>query len=125
MKVTERDVDTYTDGLCWSLAWEISNMTGLPIATAGSPVWGWSHVLVHIGRNQYLDITGINTKKNLRDWWGEKVVIVGTFPTFEEYTNSLCGLMGFSQKDTQHNRTQVLAGHLIEKYNLLETYINV
>src|ERR1035441_9217873 len=104
MKITERDRDVYTDGLCWSLAWEISDMTGLPVATAGSHLWGWSHVLVHIGYNQYLDITGINTKKNLR-WWGEKVVIVGTFPTFEEYTNALCrDAEGFNQKDNQHAR---------------------
>jgi hypothetical protein len=121
MKITENDKEDYTNGLCWSLAWEISKITGLPITTVGAtgtwcPYKHWYHVVVHIGYNKYLDIKGVSTKKKLRWDWGDEVRDHGTFPNLSEYTYYLTDNQGFNDPDTQHAHTINLAKHLIREY---------
>lgn len=59
-------VDTYTQGLCWSLAWELHKLGDWPMYTLEDDSSGWwNHVVVKVDRNKYLDIEGIRSRREV------------------------------------------------------------
>ena len=76
MKVTKEDRDYYTNGACWSLAWQLYRLSPQPhvICTLGDKgdwVRGdWYHVVVKVGPDKYLDIEGLRTARQLKKRWG-------------------------------------------------------
>jgi hypothetical protein len=121
MQVTEDDIETYTNGHCWSLAWQISKRTGLPLVTISpeSQAWNkhrsWDHVVVQVG-NKYLDVEGLVSKRELQDKWGRYLTKHGTFSSMEEYEDHLCDKYGFSDYDDHVQHTINLAKFLIGEY---------
>lgn len=62
--ITPEDIKRYTKGQCWVLAWHLNQV--LP---QSSIIDFNQHVLVKIGDDEYLDVTGVHTKAELAKVW--------------------------------------------------------
>lgn len=85
----ENIVSYYTEGRCWSLAWQLSKLGDLPIVTVGPSARWWYHVVVQPSPRRYLDIEGVCDKKKLRSSYGSGVRSLGRFATFDDYLRVL------------------------------------
>lgn len=88
---TEYGIEVFTEGDCWALAWYVAKATGGRLATLGWP--GWEHVVVQVGPDEYLDATGMSTRRMLADIWQLPVVPMDMtgIRAFLDYEDSLDG----------------------------------
>jgi hypothetical protein len=88
-KLALTDVNRYTGGWCWSLAWHLSCLGGWPIVTIGTDSDGiWQHVVVRVGK-RYLDAEGLHSKTDLRRKWGAYFNELGIFRDRRTYLRHL------------------------------------
>lgn len=67
---TKEEIDRYTCGQCWVLAWHIHQLVPDKVRIIDFN----EHVLVQIGdEDKYLDVTGVHTKEELRQDWKDWV----------------------------------------------------
>jgi len=126
MKIHEGDIEYYTNGCCWSLAWQIYRILNRDyditptIVTVGYDKgdWkhyeDWCHVLVKVG-DKYLDVEGLHSRRQIRNKWGNDVVEHGPFKTFKQYKKGIAPV-GFGIEDTYYRHTVELAYTVIERY---------
>jgi hypothetical protein len=92
MAPTHYGIEVYTAGDCWALAWHLSEQLKAAGFAGDLFVLGWphwEHVVVRIGRNQYLDATGVHSRADIRSkWFGNRLVSIG-YPTLDAYETAL------------------------------------
>ena len=67
--VSADDIRLYTKGQCWVLAWHL--IQELPDEFQGQIIDFDEHVLVQLGDDRYLDVTGVHTKAELALVWSQ------------------------------------------------------
>ena len=127
MRVSEEDRAYYTNGCCWSLAWQIYRLSSQPhvICTLGDKGdWAhgdWYHVVVKIGDDRYLDIEGIHTKRQLRKRWavtamGFEITEHPEFKNATQYKRNLGGRRWREMVDDAYSHTVLMARLIVEEY---------
>lgn len=127
--ITAWDRVYYTNGACWSLAWQIYRLTEKPhvICTLGDKgdwaVKDWYHVLVKIGPNKYLDIEGLHTAKQLKERWmlgttafGFEIIEHPEFKNATQFKRHIGTDRWRELVDTNYSHTVRTAQFLIERY---------
>lgn len=110
----ESIITYYTEGWCWNLAWHLHRLGGFPLITIGGYT-EWGHVVVKIGRNQYLDITGIHTRAELTKEWGDRWKNRGPFSDRSDYVWTLFDKdWETDQQDRKPSQTVAIARQLVE-----------
>lgn len=113
---TDFGVEVFTEGECWTLAYYLHKIGGWPVHVLhrkGEPRL-WEHVVVKIGRNQYLDVNGVQTEKALVQQWRLNVnPLRESFTTWLEYWNAIEGCHVY---DRPRERARVMAKRLVETY---------
>lgn len=62
--ISAEDVRMYTEARCWVLAWHLNQLLPDTLIMDFD-----EHVLVQLGPDRYLDVTGIHTKAELAQVW--------------------------------------------------------
>lgn len=127
-KATNEDRDHYTNGDCWSLAWQIYRLGKQPHALCtlgdkGDWVHGdWYHVVVKIGEDKYLDIEGPRTAKQLRKRWatpgmGFEITEHPEFKNATQYKRHIGRKSWRNLVDDSYAHTVLIAKLLLEEYD--------
>lgn len=110
----EADVEYYTEGYCWSLAWSLSRLTGGTIVSIGLDRKDWTHVLVRIGR-RYLDILGWHSLRDLKEGWGLHKTEWPEFGSYADYSRMIhpdC----VCPPDRRRRHTHYVANRVVRAY---------
>ena len=111
-------VEVYTEGDCWALAWHIARLLEPQLGKGRIVTLGgrtdWWHVAVRVGQDEYLDITGIKSKRELSGAWGKHVIPLEPIheSDLEEYETWLDTEFGYGG----HAEAELVAQLVIEKY---------
>lgn len=125
MKISEWDVGYYTNGACWSLAWQIYRATPQPhvICTLGdSKGWDqdWYHVVVKVGEDKYLDVEGLHSARQLKKRWrihpfNVYIIEHPEFKNATQYKRRIGGPPWRDLVDTHYAHTVLVAKLLVEE----------
>lgn len=110
-------IEAFTEGDCWILAITLHRMTGWPVYLLDHHC----HWVVRApGRDRYLDITGVRTRKNLLNAWDSRSLTRADRSPFWCYAQDDVFEGEISQFPDSHRRARVVAQRLLERCADLE-----
>ena len=115
--VTQYGDEVYTEGDCWVLAWAIAqHLPESRVLLVGFPkTVQWFHVVVEVGENTYMDVTGLTNQEEIFKYWrGDALIEVDGGLPYTEFMKQI-GVKNHLYPFTVPDALFVAAG-LISRY---------